>query len=158
MKTKVYLRLIIFTIFIIVSNFAADAVLHMQIFTQDNSPVNIVITDNLKMTVEGSYLTFTDTGSQSQFSINDVKKITYADLSSVGIVNTETDEIKVLLDGQTLSISGGLEGETCRITDISGNTVIELPATEATDISLAGSPRGIYILTVGNRMNLKFIL
>lgn len=129
------------------------AKMNLQITLCNGQPIYFEVNDNLKASVEGENLIFTDGDSAIPLRINDVRHFKYVDLSTSGLAESAALTIKVAYNGESLSIIGSKPGDKFKIYNLSGMVIID---TESNVIPLNGLLPGTYILTVGNLFNFKF--
>lgn len=150
--------LLLLSLLFICNMFAyAELPSYLVIRCNDGSRVTYLISDEPKMTFDGSNMAITSNDINVEYPLYSVEQITYEKGSETSVENVCEDTILHYIKDNTLNVINDVSDYTINIYDIFGKCVVNksFHKSETASISLSNFDKGIYILTI-NKNSFKF--
>lgn len=125
--------------------YAAGGYKQVNVLLSDNSKLTIVLTSEMKITFDDTYMSVT--GTDSDVKIERSRLVSFTHDLSTGVGSVTADGA-IGMDGDRLLLGNLPEGSMVRIFDMSGATVKEIPASGSTEIRLNDLQKGAYIVNI----------
>ena len=137
-------------------SFAADKVPGAIIELSSGKTVEIALTDNPKMTFDGTTVKLTAVNVNVEYTPAEIAKVTIGEVESSvsGISSMETSQATISVEGGFVRLSGFSANEAVKVYTLSGveTSSFETDASGSLAISISSLPQGISIIKASNQI------
>ena len=135
---------------------AADKVPGAIIELSSGKTVEIALTDNPKMTFDGTTVKLTAVNVNVEYTPAEIAKVTIGEVESSvsGISSIETSQATISVEGGFVRLSGFSANEAVKVYTLSGveTSSFETDASGSLAISISSLPQGISIIKASNQI------
>ena len=135
---------------------AADKVPGAIIELSSGKTVEIALTDNPKMTFDGTTVKLTAVNVNVEYTPAEIVKVTIGEVESSvsGISSMETSQATISVEGGFVRLSGFSANEAVKVYTLSGveTSSFETDASGSLAISISSLPQGISIIKASNQI------
>ena len=135
---------------------AADKVPGAIIELSSGKTVEIALTDNPKMTFDGTTVKLTAVNVNVEYTPAEIAKVTIGEVESSvsGISSMETSQATISVEGGFVRLSGFSANEAVKVYTLSGveTSSFETDASGSLAISISSLPQGISIIKASNQI------